>query len=287
MEIEQKKDNRIYVGDNLEILKAMPDKSVDLVYIDPPFNTNKIQTRTYSKSIRSSTEGNKGYQGKQYKKEAIVTREFSDSFDDFMLFLKPRLEEAHRILKDNGSMYFHIDYREVHYCKVMIDGIFGRDNFLNEIIWSYDYGARSKTRWSAKHDNILFYVKNNKDYIWNFDTMDRIPYLAPSLVGPVKAALGKTPTDSWWHTIVATNGKEKMGYPTQKPLGIIRRIIKASSPKDGIVLDFFAGSGTTGEAALLENRKFILIDQNPQAIEVMKKRFVNSMNSIELIDKVY
>jgi len=164
----------------------------------------------------------------------------------------------------------------------MIDQVFGRENFLNEIIWSYDYGARSKTRWSAKHDNILFYVKNNKNYVWNYDSMDRIPYMAPDLVGPEKAAKGKTPTDVWWHTIVPTNGKEKVGYPTQKPLGIIRRIIKASSPENGTILDFFAGSGTTGMAALLENRNFILVDQNPQAIDVMKKRFSN-IDSVEFV----
>lgn len=271
--------NKVCFGDNLQILKDLQDESVDLIYIDPPFNTKKIQKRTYHK-ITQSENGNVGYQGKTYSRESIVTRQFNDSFDDFIEFLYPRIKEAYRILKPNGSFYFHIDYREVHYCKVMLDQIFGRDNFLNEIIWSYDYGARSKTKWSAKHDNILFYVKNNKDYVWNFDSMDRIPYLAPDLVGPEKAARGKTPTDVWWHTIVPTNGKEKVGYPTQKPLGIIRRIIKASSPENGVVLDFFAGSGTTGMAALLENRQFILIDQNVQAIDVMKKRF-DSFSSVE------
>jgi len=265
--------NQILFGDNLEIIRKIPSESIDLIYIDPPFNTMKIQKRDYHKTSQDSAGNHKGYNGKQYKRELLASRQFNDSFDDFIEFIRPRIIEAHRILKPNGSFYFHIDYREVHYCKVMIDEIFGRNNFLNEIIWSYDYGARSKTKWSAKHDNILFYAKDVNNYVWNFDTMDRIPYMAPGLVGPEKAARGKTPTDVWWHTIVPTNGKEKVGYPTQKPLGIIRRIVKASCPDNGTVLDFFAGSGTTGMAALLENRKFILIDQNQQAIDVMKERF--------------
>lgn len=251
--------NRIIQGDNLEVLRKLPDESVDLIYIDPPFNTKKIQTRTYSQ-VKQTEETN-------------ITRSFNDKFDDFIEFLRVRMVEAHRILKPNGSLYFHIDYREVHYAKVMLDGIFGRDNFINEIIWSYDYGARSKKRWPAKHDNILFYAKNAKNYVWNYDQMDRIPYMAPGLVGPEKAALGKTLTDVWWNTIVATNGKEKVGYPTQKPLAIVNRIVKISSPQNGTVLDFFAGSGTLGIAAIQNNRQFILIDQNDQSIEVMRKRF--------------
>ena len=246
--------NFVIQGDNLSVLKKIPSNSIDLVYIDPPFNTGKTQKR-------NNREG-----------------EYADSFEDFLGFIKPRLLEAHRVLRDNGSLYFHIDYREVHYCKVLLDQIFGRENFMNEIIWSYDYGARSKKRWSAKHDNILFYVKNNKDYVWNYDAMDRIPYMAPGLVGPEKAARGKTPTDVWWQTIVPTNGKEKTGYPTQKPLPILKRIIKVSCPQNGVVLDFFAGSGTTGDAAIQEGRNFILVDQNPQAIQTMKKRFLNMEN---------
>ncbi len=267
--------NKVYFGDNLEILKKIPDESVDLVYIDPPFNTQKVQKRTYTKMNQAENGQVTGFNGKKYSKTPIVTRQFNDSYTDFLGFLEPRIKEAHRILKPNGSFYFHIDYKEVHYCKVMIDAIFGRENFLNEIIWSYDYGARSKTRWPAKHDNILFYAKNAEDYIWNYDEMDRLPYMAPGLVGPEKVARGKTPTSVWWHTIVPTNGKEKTGYPTQKPLGILRRIVKASCPKGGVVLDCFAGSGTTGFAAVLEGREFILIDQNSQAIDVMKKRFEN------------
>lgn len=185
------------------------------------------------------------------------------------------MREAYRLLAPSGSLYFHIDYREVHYCKILLDKIFGRESFINEIIWAYDYGARSKKKWPSKHDNILFYAKDPAKYIFNYDEMERIPYMSPGLVGPEKVARGKTPTDTWWHTIVPTNGKEKTGYPTQKPLGILRRIVQISSPNEGLVLDFFAGSGTTGIAALELGRHFILIDNNPSAHEVMKKRFAD------------
>jgi site-specific DNA-methyltransferase (adenine-specific) len=183
------------------------------------------------------------------------------------------LLDAYRILKDNGSLYFHIDYREVHYCKIMLDSIFGRESFINEIIWAYDFGGRAKDRWPAKHDNILFYAKNADNFIFNREDIDRIPYMAPGLVGKEKAEKGKLPTDTWWHTIVGTNSKEKTGYPTQKPLGVLKRIVAASSPKGGTVMDFFAGSGTTGQACLELGRHFILVDNNLQALEVMQKRF--------------
>ena len=180
------------------------------------------------------------------------------------------MEEAYRVLDDAGSLFFHIDYREVHYCKVMLDEIFGRESFLNEIIWAYDYGGRPKTRWPAKHDNILWYAKNPTDYTYNYEAIDRIPYMAPGLVGKEKAAKGKVPTDVWWHTIVT--GKEKTGYATQKPLDIIRRIVRVHSNPGNKVLDFFAGSGTLGEAANLEGRDFVLIDNSPEAVQVMSSR---------------
>ncbi|MEK7327839.1 MAG: site-specific DNA-methyltransferase, partial [Chloroflexota bacterium] len=202
-------------------------------------------------------------------------RSFSDAFPDFLDFLQPRLVEAKRLLAANGSLYFHIDYREVHYCKILLDEIFGRECFLNEIIWAYDYGARTKKKWPPKHDNILLYVKDPNDYVFNYDEIERIPYMAPGLVGPEKAARGKTPTDTWWMTIVSPTGKEKTGYPTQKPLGILKRIIQASSNPGDTVLDFFAGSGTTGDAAYQLGRKFILIDNNEEAIKVMKKRLAH------------
>lgn len=266
-------ENRVIFGDNLETLKQLPSESVKLIYIDPPFNTGKKQARKRLKTVRDEEGDRVGFKGQTYRTTVLGESSYHDAFDDYLGFLEPRLREAHRVLAADGSLYFHIDYREVHYCKILLDGIFGRKSFLNEIIWAYDYGARSKTKWPAKHDNILWYAKDPDNYIFNYDSLDRIPYMAPGLVGPEKAARGKTPTDTWWHTIVSPNGKEKTGYATQKPLGILRRIVSASSNEGDLVLDFFAGSGSIGEAALELDRKFLLIDNNPQAIKVMKKRF--------------
>lgn len=274
---------RIYFGDNLEVLRSLEDESVDLIYIDPPFNTGKIQKRVQIKTILSEQGDRTGFQGRRYKSVVIGSKQFADFFDDYLGFLEPRLIEAHRVLAPHGSLYLHLDYREVHYCKVLLDGIFGRECFLNEIIWAYDYGGRPKNRWPPKHDNILFYAKEPGKHIFNVEEIERIPYMAPGLVGPEKAALGKLPTDVWWHTIVPTNSREKTGYPTQKPLGILRRIIQASSRPGDLVLDFFAGSGTTGVAALELGRRFILVDNNPEAIQVMAKRF-EGVDNIEWIE---
>lgn len=275
--------NRIYFGDNLPILKSLPDASVDLIYIDPPFNTGKTQARTQIRTERNADGDRTGFGGRRYETVKLGSRGYTDIFDDYLAFLEPRLEEAYRLLNPDGSLYFHIDYREVHYCKILLDAIFGRGCFLNEIIWAYDYGGRPKDRWPAKHDNILLYVKDPQHYTFNRDAIDRIPYMAPGLVGEDKAARGKLPTDTWWHTIVPTNGKEKTGYPTQKPLGVLRRIVSASSNPDETVLDFFAGSGTTGAACLELDRQFILIDNNPQSIEVMRRRF-NALQNIEWLN---
>ena len=265
--------HRIYFGDNLPILESLPSESVDLIYIDPPINTGKVQARTQMKTVRSAEGDRTGFAGQRYQTIKVGSKGYADIFDDFLAFLAPRLEQAYRILAPHGSLYFHIDYREVHYCKVLLDGIFGRDAFINEIIWAYDYGGKPKSRWPAKHDNILFYARDPGHYTFNVDDIEREPYMAPGLVGPEKAARGKLPTDVWWHTIVATNGAEKMGYPTQKPLGVINRIVTASSNPGDLVMDFFAGSGTVGESCLRLGRRFILIDDNPQALEVMARRF--------------
>jgi site-specific DNA-methyltransferase (adenine-specific) len=262
-------------GDNLRILKTLPEGCANLIYIDPPFNTGRVQSRTQIQVTRNEEGDRVGFKGQKYESTVIGEKSFQDQFDDFLHFLEPRLTEAYRILNPSGTLYFHIDYREVHYCKVLLDQIFGRENFLNEIIWAYDYGGRPKNRWPAKHDNILMYVKDAQSYTFNTEEIDRIPYMAPGLVGKEKAARGKLPTDTWWHTIVSPTGKEKTGYPTQKPLGIMRRIIQASSNPGDLVVDFFAGSGTTGVAAMELGRRFLLVDANPEAIEVMKKRFKN------------
>lgn len=264
----------IYFGDNLPVLKQLATESVDLIYIDPPFNTGKVQSRTQLSTVRDENGDRTGFQGKRYRTIKLGTKEYVDIFDDYLAFLEPRLMEARRILKSNGSFFFHIDYREVHYVKVLLDKIFGRDCFQNEIIWAYDYGARSKTKWPAKHDNILWYSKNPEDYQFHIEECDRIPYMAPGLVGPEKAARGKSPTDTWWHTIVSPNGKEKTGYPTQKPRGIIDRIVKVHSKPGNMLLDFFAGSGTFGESAVALGRVCILVDNNEEAMRIMEKRFI-------------
>lgn len=263
-------------ADNLEVLGRVPGESVDLVYIDPPFNTGRRQTRTELRTVRDEAGDRVGFGGHRYRTLQVGTRSFADTFDDYLAFLEPRLVEAHRVLKRTGSFYLHLDYREVHYAKVLCDAIFGRACFLNEVVWAYDYGARTRRRWPAKHDDILVYVKDPDAYFFDADAVDRIPYMAPGLVGAEKAARGKLPTDTWWHTIVSPTGKEKLGYPTQKPLGILRRIVGASSPRGGVVLDFFAGSGTTGAAARELGRRFLLVDSGAEALQVMRRRFAGA-----------
>ena len=264
--------NTIHLSDNLTFLKSLDKESVDLIYIDPPFNTGKDRKHTRISTVQSDVGDRRGFGGKLYKTKAGKTRMYRDVFTDYLKFLEPRLKEAFRVLKSDGSFFLHLDYREAHYCKVWLDFMLGRDHFMNEIIWAYDYGGRSKKKWSAKHDTILWYAKDPKNYTFNFEEMDRIPYMAPGLVTKEKAARGKTPTDVWWHTIVPTNGKERTGYPTQKPLGVLRRIVSVHSKPGDTVLDFFAGAGTTGEAAALLGRKFILVDNNKEAMKIAKKR---------------
>jgi site-specific DNA-methyltransferase (adenine-specific) len=249
----------------------MPSESFQLIYIDPPFNTGREQKRQTNTSKQSET-GRLGFQGRRYDQIVGQVLSYDDTFADYWAFLEPRLEEAWRLLQQDGTLYLHLDYRESHYAKVLLDALFGRECFLNEIIWAYDYGARSKSRWPAKHDNILVYVKDPKNYYFDSKQVDREPYMAPGLVTKEKAELGKLPTDVWWHTIVSPTGKEKTGYPTQKPEGILRRIITASSKPESKVLDFFAGSGTTGAVAHKLGRSFTLIDANPESIATIKTR---------------
>ncbi|MFN8523804.1 MAG: site-specific DNA-methyltransferase [Chloroflexota bacterium] len=262
----------VYFGDNLQALQTLGDNSVHLIYVDPPFNTGQPRRLQRLSATADPGGSRRGYGDRRYRTSVRGEISYDDAFDDYLAFLKPRLAEAHRVLAHSGSLYFHIDYREVHYCKILLDQIFGRRAFLNEIIWAYDYGARTRRRWPAKHDNILVYVKDPSAYTFNYDALDRIPYLAPGLVGPEKAARGKTPTDTWWHTIVAPQSRERTGYPTQKPLAILERIVRASSNPGETVLDFFAGSGTTGEAAATLGRRFILVDNHPAALRTMRAR---------------
>ncbi|KQQ62770.1 DNA methyltransferase [Microbacterium sp. Leaf320] len=295
-------------GDNLAAAATLPSASFTLVYLDPPFNTGRAQERqvvtarrTFTTQHETDAEGvedpesrgsdaaaapvvlncepatahsevRHGFHGHAYERVRGMLRTYDDRFDDYGAFLMPRLEEAWRLLADDGTLYLHLDYREAHYAKVMLDAVFGRDCFLNELIWAYDYGAKSRRRWPTKHDTILVYVKNPREYVFNADDIDREPYMAPGLVTAEKAARGKLPTDVWWHTIVPTTGREKTGYPTQKPEGILRRIVRASSRPGDRVLDLFAGSGTTGAVASALGRDAVLVDDNPEAVRVMTER---------------
>jgi site-specific DNA-methyltransferase (adenine-specific) len=280
----------IHLGDNLEVLRALPDGCFSLIYIDPPFNTGRVQRRWEISATSTSASSHEsdateagpsepaatrrpGYANRGYRLVKLGSREYADIFDDYLLFLEPRLEEARRLLSPTGSLFLHLDSREVHYAKVMLDMLFGRDCFRNEIIWAWDYGARTRKRWPAKHDNILWYSRDPKRWTFDLDACDRIPYMAPKLVGPEKTAAGKTPTDCWWHTIVGPQAKEKTGYPNQKPRGILERIVKVHSAPGERLCDFFAGSGSFGEAAVRNGRDCVLVDSNPEAMAVMEKRF--------------
>ncbi|GAA1801852.1 DNA-methyltransferase [Nesterenkonia flava] len=266
--------NLVLQGENLELISALPEGTFQVIYLDPPFNTGRAQQSVkFTSTRRDDGLGERlGFAGRSYDTVRQLLSHYDDDFTDYWEFLQPRLAEAWRLLTPTGTLYLHLDYREVHYAKVMCDAVFGRENFLNEIIWSYDYGARTKKRWPTKHQNILVYVKHPSRYYFNSEAVDREPYMAPSLVTPEKAARGKLPTDVWWHTIVSPTGKEKTGYPTQKPVGLVRRMIQASSQEGDWVLDFFAGSGTLGAAAAETGRRFVCIDSSAHAMEVMAQR---------------
>jgi site-specific DNA-methyltransferase (adenine-specific) len=282
--------SRVVQADNLAVLPTLPDGAFTLIYLDPPFNTGRIQKRQATTSVRSTLASGAhasgtitGFKGQRYERIKGDLLGYDDQFEDYWAFLEPRLIEAWRLLADDGTLYLHLDYREAHYAKVLLDALFGRECFLNELIWAYDYGAKSKNRWPTKHDTILVYVKDPNRYYFDSSTVDREPYMAPGLVTPEKVAKGKLPTDVWWHTIVSPTGKEKTGYPTQKPVGILRRIIQASSREGDWVLDFFAGSGTTGAVAAALGRKFLMIDQNPESLAVMHQR-LGALPEVDFVD---
>lgn len=265
-------DDVVVHADNRDVTPGLPDGCLQLIYLDPPFNTGRAQRRSTLTTVRDPEGDRTGFGGKRYRTTRSDEVSYHDTFDDYLDFLTPVLVEARRLLTESGTLYLHLDYREAHYAKVALDQLFGRDAFLNEIIWAYDFGGRARDRWPAKHDTILVYVKTPGRHHFDQDAVERIPYMAPGLVGPEKAARGKLPTDVWWHSIVGTSSREKTGYPTQKPAGILRRIIQASSRPGDRVADFFAGSGTTGAVAAELDRRFVLIDSSPDAIAVMRTR---------------
>jgi site-specific DNA-methyltransferase (adenine-specific) len=264
----------IALGDCADVLPTLPPSFARLAYIDPPFNTGKVQRRDRMKvTAAKDGEGVRGgFGGRRYDVEKVASGSYRDAQEDYETFLLPRIELALRCLTADASLFVHLDFREVHYVKVALDRLLGRERFMNEIVWAYDYGGRPKSRWPCKHDTLLWYALDPERYVFNYGEMDRIPYMAPGLVSPEKAARGKTPTDVWWHTIVPTAGREKTGYPTQKPLGILRRIVRVHSAPGDVVLDFFAGSGTTGEAAARLGRGFVLVDESPEAVAISRKR---------------
>src|SRR3954447_1335446 len=262
----------IYEGDNLELLARLPDEAFALVYIDPPFNTGRQQRRLTLATTADADGDRTGFAGRRYRTTVVGSAAYDDHHDDYLGFLEPRLREARRVLRRDGTLYVHLDPRESHYCKVLLDGIFGRECFLNELVWAYDYGARARRRWRAKHDTILVYVKDPRAYHFDAEAVDREPYMAPGLVGPEKAARGKRPVSVMWHTIVSTTGREKTGYPTQKPEALIRRFVQASSRPGDLCLDPFAGSGTLGAVAAKLGRRYLLIDESPEAGRIMRER---------------
>ncbi len=266
-------DDLVVAGDNAAVLANLPDGAFDLIYMDPPFNTGRAQTRRSLSVVADAVSGDRvGFGGRRYRSQLLRSLSYDDAFGDYLAFLEPRLDRARGLLADHGTLYFHIDYREAHYCKLLLDEVFGRDAFLNELIWSYDYGAKPRRRWPAKHDTILVYVRTPGGHFFDADAVEREPYMAPGLVSAEKAARGKRPTDVWFHTIVPTNGREKTGYPTQKPEGVLRRMVAASSRPGGWCLDPFAGSGTLGAVCRGLGRRFVLVDSSPVAIEVMRSR---------------
>jgi DNA modification methylase len=265
-------DDLLVHGDNLDILPRLPDGAFEVIYIDPPFNTGREQRRRSLRVVADDDGDRTGFAGRRYRTREVGSLAYADAFEDYVGFLAPRLRHARRLLAAHGTLYVHLDARESHYVKVHLDGLFGRECFLNEIVWAYDYGAKTRRRWPPKHDTILVYVKDADAYHFDDSEVERVPYLAPGLVGPEKAARGKRLTDTWFHTIVPTNGREKTGYPTQKPEGVVRRMVAASSRPGGWCLDFFAGSGTLGAVARELGRRFVLVDSHPDAIDAALRR---------------
>ncbi|HEX5250725.1 MAG TPA: site-specific DNA-methyltransferase [Gaiellales bacterium] len=265
-------DGEIVLGDNLDVMPSLPDGAFRMIYLDPPFNTGRERTARRLRTVAASDGDRTGFGGRRYRSQLLESSSYRDRFDDYLGFLEPRLREARRLLDPEGTLYLHLDYREAHYVKLLCDEIFGRDCFLNELVWAYDYGAKPRRRWPAKHDTILVYVRDPDGYWFDAEAVEREPYMAPGLVTPEKAARGKLPTDVWWHTIVPTSGRERTGYPTQKPEGLLRRMVLASSRPGDRVADFFAGSGTLGAVAAATGRRYVLVDANPEAVAIMERR---------------
>ena len=259
-------------ADNLDLLAALPDAVVDLAYADPPFATGAPR-RLQSIRLGAGDRERPGFRGRATPYEVTSDLAYDDGLPlpEHLAALRARVVQVHRVLAPHGSLYLHVDWRTAHHVRLLLDEVFGAERFLNEIVWAYDYGGRARDRWPRKHDTILWYAKGDA---WTFerDAVDRIPYLAPGLVGPEKASRGKLPTDVWWMTIVPPGGRERTGYPTQKPLRLLERIVAASSRPGDLVLDPYAGSGTTGVAAARLGRRWLMADRNPDAVAIARRR---------------
>jgi site-specific DNA-methyltransferase (adenine-specific) len=264
-------DDLLVEGDNADVLPLLPRGAFDLVYVDPPFNTGARRRGGRTKAVRDAAAP-AGFGGHGYRRTRPEGPAYADAFDDYAGWLVPRLVAAHALLAEHGSLYVHLDQREVHYVKVALDAALGRERFLSEVVWAYDYGGKPRDRWAPKHDTVLVYVATPGRHHFDPDAIDRVPYLAPKLAGPEKAARGKLPTDVHWQTIVPTNGRERTGYPTQKPEGLLRRFVQASSRPGGWCLDCFAGSGTLGAVAEALGRRYVLVDSSAEAIAVAGAR---------------
>lgn len=278
--------NQLLLGDNLQVLKTLPDESVDLIYLDPPFFSNRNYEVIWG--------------------DAGEVRSFNDRWSGDMMhyigWLKERVQEMHRVLKPTGSLYLHCDWHADAYIRVhILDPIFGEKNFRNEIIWAYtNSGGRSKNGFAKKHDTIFWYSKLSKNFIFNSKDVlierragktsrggiigidkDGRSFQEIKSNGKVYRYFldeGKIPEDVWTIETMPPHGRERLGYPTQKPEALLERIIKASSNEGDVVLDPFVGGGTTVAVAEKLNRKWIGIDQSVQAIKVSQERIAKIKN---------
>ena len=275
----QIKNGRVLEGDNLILMQDLINEGVevDLIYVDPPYGI-KIDEKFGMPSWNSLNEP------KNRVDEIInVGLLCSKGECNYLRWLYPRLVLMRKLLSEKGSIYLHIDWHVGHYVKILLDDVFGKDNFRNEIIWCYRQGGRSESNYSQKHDTIYWYSKSNSQWVFNGDSV-RIPYEGTGgyqtsgrgviINGKVYKPneLGKIPEDWWDIPAIPPMSMERIGYATQKPEKLIERIIKASSNEGSIVLDVFGGSGTTAAVAERLGRRWIVIDNNPMAIQTINKR---------------
>lgn len=272
-------NGEILQGDNLILMQQLIDAGVevDLVYIDPPYGI-KVDEKFGMLAWKDVFEP-------KNRVDEIINIELlcSKGECNYLRWLYPRLVLLKELLSERGSIYLHIDWHAGHYVKLIMDDIFGKENFRNEIVWCYRQGGRSQSNYSQKHDTIYWYSKSNSQWVFNGDSV-RVPYEGTGgyqtsgkgvvINGKVYKPneLGKIPEDWWDIPAIPPMSMERIGYATQKPEALLERIIKGSSNEDSIVLDVFGGSGTTAAVAERLGRRWIIIDNNPEAIEIITKR---------------